>query len=96
MTLRWGCALLQAMLQVPAELTGPGYAALHNAAVAAAVADEALIQQLCLQALRGVCPGRVSFAPLFQRAATMKQFMWQPDLMRVAQFLHVGVEDVGK
>ena len=29
---------------------------------------------------------RVSFAPLFQRAATMQQFMWQPDLMPVAQF----------
>ena len=28
---------------------------------------------------------RVSFAPLFRRATTMQQFMWQPDLMRVAQ-----------
>ena len=34
---------------------------------------------------------RMSFAPLFQRATTMQQFMWQPDLMRVAQFLEAGV-----
>ena len=34
---------------------------------------------------------RVSFAALFQRATTMKQFMWQPDLMRVAQFIDAGV-----
>ena len=34
---------------------------------------------------------RVSFAALFQRATTTKQFMWQPDLMRVAQFIDAGV-----
>ena len=34
---------------------------------------------------------RVSFAPLFQRATTMQQFMWRPDIMRVAQFLEAGV-----
>ena len=34
---------------------------------------------------------RVSSAALFQRATTMKQFMWQPDLMRVAQFIDAGV-----
>ena len=33
---------------------------------------------------------RVSFAALFQ-ATTMKQFMWQPDLMRVAQFIDAGM-----
>ena len=34
---------------------------------------------------------QVSFAALFQRATTVKQFMWQPDLMRVAQFIDAGV-----
>ena len=34
---------------------------------------------------------RVTFAALFQRATTMKQFMWQPDLMRVAQFIGAGM-----
>ena len=33
---------------------------------------------------------RVSFAPLFQRAAIMQQFMWQADRMRVAHFLEAG------
>ena len=33
----------------------------------------------------------VSFAPLFQRATTKQQFMWQPDLMQVAQFPEAGV-----
>ena len=37
---------------------------------------------------------RVSFAPLFQRAATMQQFMWQPDLMRVARFIDAGMRRV--
>ena len=31
------------------------------------------------------------FAAIFQQATTMKQFMWQPDLMRVAQFIDAGV-----
>ena len=34
---------------------------------------------------------RVSFAALLQQATTMKQFMWQPDLMRAAQFIDAGV-----
>ena len=33
----------------------------------------------------------VSFAPLFQRATTVQRFMWQPDLMRVAQSLEADV-----
>ena len=33
----------------------------------------------------------VSLAPLFERATFMQQFMWQPDLMRVVQFLEAGV-----
>ena len=39
---------------------------------------------------------RVSFAALFQRATTMKQFMWQPDLMRVAQFIDAGMRRMRK
>ena len=35
---------------------------------------------------------RVSLAELFQRATTMKQFMWQLDVMRVAQFIDAGVK----
>ena len=34
---------------------------------------------------------RVSFAALVQRATTMQQFKWQPDLMRVAQIIDAGV-----
>ena len=34
---------------------------------------------------------RVSFAPLLQQATTMKQFMWQPDLIRAARILEAGV-----
>ena len=46
------------------------------------------------------CPAlqdlRVSFAALFQRATTLKQFMWQPHLMRVAHFTDADVRRVRK
>ena len=37
----------------------------------------------------------LDLAALFQRATTMKQFMWQPDLMRVAQIIDAGVYTCG-
>ena len=39
---------------------------------------------------------RVSFAALFQRATTMKQFMRRPDHMRAAQFINAGVRRTRK
>ena len=39
---------------------------------------------------------RVPFTALFQQATTMKQFMWQPDLMRVAQFIDADVRRMRK
>ena len=38
----------------------------------------------------------VAVAALFQRATTMQQFMWQPDLMREAQILAAGVRRMRK
>ena len=32
------------------------------------------------------------FASIFQERQTMRQFMWQPDMLQVAKFLHAGVK----
>ena len=35
---------------------------------------------------------RNAFAPIFEGAATMQQFMWQPNLLQVSRFLDASMK----
>ena len=48
----------------------------------------------CLRQTSWLAENGLKFAPLFQRATTMKQFMWQLDHMRAAQILDAGVRRI--